>query len=481
MKKKRIVLGIICVIAILAIVIIGFVVFNQKKNHGLSKKDPQSLTIWHYYNGAQGIEFEQLVAEFNDTVGRDMGIVVYAESKSSINDLNIALMDSAQKKVGAEEMPNLFQCYQATAMDLDQLGVLGSFDPYLSEEEKSEYVDSYMEEAKLGVGNEMKLFPFAKSTEVLMLNKTDWDAFAQETGATTDDLATWEGLAKTAEKYYNWSGGEAFFGRDAFANYMVIGAKQLGKEFFPVQDGQVSLQVDQDVCRKLWDNYYVPFVKGYYASVGRFRSDDIKLGIIVAQVCSNTSATYFPSEVAVEDGTSYPIDFMVLPVPNFEGCDPLVVQQGADMAMKKGTEREEYASTVFLKWFTQKQQNVRYALNSSYLPVKKDAIQKDVIDQFMTENEENMSGIERETMKVALKQVETSDLYASKGFLNGDQARDVLNTSMADWAMNDYAEVAERIENGEDREEVLQDYLSEEHFEAWFLDCKEHLERVLPQ
>ena len=218
MKKKRIVLGIICVIAILAIVIIGLVVFNQKKNHGLSKKDPQSLTIWHYYNGAQGIEFEQLVAEFNDTVGRDMGIVVYAESKSSINDLNIALMDSAQKKVGAEEMPNLFQCYQATAMDLDQLGVLGSFDPYLSEEEKSEYVDSYMEEAKLGVGNEMKLFPFAKSTEVLMLNKTDWDAFAQETGATTDDLATWEGLAKTAEKYYNWSGGEAFFGRDAFAN-----------------------------------------------------------------------------------------------------------------------------------------------------------------------------------------------------------------------------------------------------------------------
>ena len=68
MKKKRIVLGIICVIAILAIVIIGLVVFNQKKNHGLSKKDPQSLTIWHYYNGAQGIEFEQLVAEFNDII-----------------------------------------------------------------------------------------------------------------------------------------------------------------------------------------------------------------------------------------------------------------------------------------------------------------------------------------------------------------------------------------------------------------------------
>ena len=481
MKKKRIVLGFICVIAILAIVIIGLVVFNQKKNHGLSKNDPQSLTIWHYYNGAQGIEFEQLVAEFNDTVGRDMGIVVYAESKSSINDLNIALMDSAQKKVGAEEMPNLFQCYQATAMDLDQLGLLGSFDPYLTEAERAEYLDSYMEEAKLGAGDEMKLFPFAKSTEVMMLNKTDWDVFAQDTGVTVEDLKTWEGLAEVAEKYYNWSDGEAFFGRDAFANYMVIGAKQLGKEFFPVQNGQVSLQVDHDVCRKLWDNYYVPFVKGHYASVGRFRSDDIKLGIIIAQVCSNTSATYFPREVAAEDGVSYPIDFMVLPVPNFEGFDPLIVQQGADMAMKKGTEREEYASTVFLKWFTEKEQNVRYALHSCYLPVKKDSIQKDVIEQYMAENEEDMSGIERETMKVALLEVETCDSYASKGFLNGDQAREVLNTSMTDWAMNDYAEITKRIENGENREEVLQDYLSDEHFEAWYVNCKEHLEGAIPQ
>ena len=32
-----------------------------------------------------------------------------------------------------------------------------------------------------------------------MLNKTDWDKFAQATGAETDDLATIEGVTATAE------------------------------------------------------------------------------------------------------------------------------------------------------------------------------------------------------------------------------------------------------------------------------------------
>ena len=50
------------------------------------------------------------------------------------------------------------------------------------------------------------------------------------------DLETVEGLVDTAEKYYNWTDeqteepddGKAFFGRDAMANYMFVGAKQLG-------------------------------------------------------------------------------------------------------------------------------------------------------------------------------------------------------------------------------------------------------------
>ena len=79
-----------------------------------------------------------------------------------------------------------------------------------------------------------------------------------------------EGLVATAEKYYDWTDartevpddGKALFGRDAMANYMLIGAKDLGSTLFTVENGKMTVNLTEDVARKLWDNYYVPFVKG---------------------------------------------------------------------------------------------------------------------------------------------------------------------------------------------------------------------------
>ena len=55
-----------------------------------------------------------------------------------------------------------------------------------------------------GDGN-IKIFPVAKSTELLFLNDTDWRAFSDATGASYEDLSTIEGLVSTAETYYNWT------------------------------------------------------------------------------------------------------------------------------------------------------------------------------------------------------------------------------------------------------------------------------------
>lgn len=101
--------------------------------------------------------------------------------------------------------------------------------------------------------------------------------------------------------------------------------------------------------RKIWEHFYVPYVKGYFRHVGQYRSDDVKLGEIIALVCSSSSAVYFPAEVTPVDGSPYPIEHLVLPLPNFDQTTPCAVQQGAGMAVTKSTEAEEYASVIFLK------------------------------------------------------------------------------------------------------------------------------------
>lgn len=39
-------------------------------------------------------------------------------------------------------------------------------------------MDSYIEEGKIGLNGELEIFPVAKSTEIMMMNKTVWDEFS---------------------------------------------------------------------------------------------------------------------------------------------------------------------------------------------------------------------------------------------------------------------------------------------------------------
>ena len=120
------------------------------------------------------------------------------------------------------------------------------------------------------------------------------------------------------------------------ANYMLIGTRQLGTELVSLkEDGSVALDFPEDVARKLWDNYYVPYINGYFSAVGRFRSDDVKTGNVICFVGSSASSTFFPSEVILSDEESYPIEIGVLNSPKFAGGEDFAVQQGAGMVVVK--------------------------------------------------------------------------------------------------------------------------------------------------
>lgn len=451
---------------------------NKSKNHGLNPKNPQEITIWNYYNGAQAVAFEASVNEFNNSVGREKGIIVTAQSKSSIEDLSDALTASANQEVGAEEMPDIFQCYSDSAVVLDQKDILADLNQYITKEERDKYIDSYIEEGIWGSDGSWKLFPFAKSTELLALNKTDWEPFAKETNTQLSKLSTWEGLCDAAGKYYEWSGGRSFFGRDAFANYMIIGSMQLGTELFQVTDGIVTVNLDESVMKRLWDNFYIPYIKGYYKHTGRYRSDDVKIGEILCCVCSTSGMAYFPKEVTIESQDPYPIETIVLPVPNFENTEPYAVQQGASMAVAKSSEQREYASVVFLQWFTQAEQNISYALESNYLPVTKEANSYEIVKKQFANLSFDISDITKESIKVSLEQINSSALYTTKGFEQGEAARNVLETSMLELAYKDREEILARIQAGDDKDEALKPYLTDDYFKQWFQNLEQELNNV---
>ena len=471
MNRRKKAVGNICLAAVLVFGLTGCGDRNP-----LDPGNPVSLTVWHYYNGSQQTAFDALVEEFNDTVGREKGIFVQSYSQGSVSDLEAAVRDSIDGKVGADEMPDMFSSYADTAYEVEQAGALANLSEYLDEEELGKYVDSYIQEGCIASDGTLRIFPTAKSTEVTMINKTDWEPFAEATGASLEDLKTVEGITAVSQAYYEWTDsqtpdvpedGRAFYGRDAVANYFLIGMQQLGVEIFQVENGALTLNTPKEELYRLWENYYVPMVKGYFGAYGSFRSDDVKTGDLLAYTGSTTSAMYFPDQVELDDG-SRTIDYIVTTAPVFEGGAQYAVQQGAGMVVSKSDEKHEYAAVEFLKWFTEAENNLQFGCVSGYLPVTKEAGSVEKLDQVIAEHELEVAPKTYDCLTTIFNEMEGMTLYTNKSFENGSAARKVLEYHLADQAAADRAVVAAALEEGKSLEEASASYVSQEAFETWY-------------
>lgn len=444
---------------------------------------PVSIEIWHYYNGSLQNSFNKMIERFNSTVGAENNIVASAYSQGSISELENSVLNAADKKVGSGSLPNIFASYADTAYEMEKTGMLADLDMYFTPEELSEYIDSYIEEGRIGNNGELYIFPIAKCTETFMLNKTEWDVFADASGTSLDDMRTAEGVAETARKYYEWTDsltpdipydGKAFYGRDAMANLFIIGSKQMGHEIFRVENGKVSIDVDESVMRRIWDMYYVPYISGYFSSGGKYRSDDVKVGNIISLIGSTSSAVYFPTEVTDKNGT-HSIESEILPMPIFEGGETVHVQQGAGMVVTKSTPEEEEASAVFLKWFTENENNIAFSAESGYLPVKKEANDYEYYKETAKQLGIEISPTNDKVIKAALGCAANSELYTSKAFSGGQEARGILETAMSSKAEADRTAVKELLAGGATLDEAVGSFNTDENFAEWFNDLKNKL------
>ena len=469
---KRIGMRRLAAFAAAAALVLGLVGCGGAQSTAQGNTEPVNLNVWTYYNGDQLESFNKLVDTFNDTVGKEKNITVESYSQGSVNDLEAQVMAAAQGKVGASAMPNIFMAYADTAYAMDQMGELADLAPYFTDEERAAYVDSYLTEGDFDDSGSIKIFPVAKSTELLFLNDTDWKLFAAATGARYSDLETVEGLVKTAEAYYNWTDaqtdtpndGKALFGRDAIANYMLIGAKELGDTIFDVKDGKMTMGLSEDVARKLWDNYYVPYIKGWCSASGKFRSDDIKIGSLLAYVGSSSSASFFPTQVLTSDTESHGIEMAALPCPSFAGCEPVAVQQGAGMVVIPGTEDEISACVAFLKWFTQPENNLQFSVQSGYMPVTYAANSISALENSGLTVSESIHKV----LSLSIDAIDRSKLYTTHAFPDALRARNTLQYALEDRVTADRATVLERLAAGQTPEEAEAEFLTDAYFDAWY-------------
>lgn len=434
-----------------------------------SHSTPTSIVVWHYYSGSQQEAFQAQVDAFNHTVGLRENIVVTALSKSNISKLYESVADSFAGKVGAEPLPDAFSAYSDGAWDYVRDGKLTDLSAYFTEDELKELNSSYLKEGQLSQASGLYIFPIQKSSEALYLNWTAWEPFAAACGVTTDDLATWEGVADVAAKYYAWSNGRHFFGRDAYANYLLVGSTELGEAMFQTNGGKADFHLNREILRRMWDHFVVPYAKGYYNAAGRYRSDDMKTGDLIAFVGATSSASFTPTQVTDPDGNMTDIEVRVLEVPSFAGVEQrCAVQQGAGMVVVKSDETRERAAATFLRYLTEPEANIAIALKSGYMPVRTSAASSESIRAAMEKNNVSADSSMGQTLLICANTLTECHLVYTPPFENVYQARNTVEDSLLQNCADLRKSFDAAVASGLSREEAVVQCLGDDAFDAWY-------------
>ncbi len=385
-------------IKIISFILLLFIIITGCGNNSLlNPNEPVIITLWHNYGGQMEASMNDLVDEFNGTVGKEQGIIINITSVSSSSALYDKIVASAEGIPGSSELPNITTGYPKSALILNKNEKLLDLKEYFSEKELDQYLPRFIEEGV--ISDKLAVFPTAKSTEVLFLNKTLFDQFSDATGIEIETLTTFEGISDAAIKYYEWTDsktpdipndGKSFYTSDSWFNIAQIGMNQFGDNFIVNEAINYS-----DNYKKIWSAYFEAAIKGGFAIYNGYSSDLAKTGEIVCSTGSTAGILFYGDTITYKDNTIENVEYEILPYPIFKGGNKIALQRGGGMIVTKSSKEKEYASVEFLKWFTAPEQNMKFISETGYLPVTKRA--------FETKIEENINRVENVNIKKLLK------------------------------------------------------------------------------
>ena len=334
----------------------------------LDPDNPVTLTLWHVYGEQTDSPMNQLVAEFNATVGQEKGIVVSVTNVTNTSKIGGQLKSALEGEPGAPEMPDIFSAHTSHA------GLLGAenlvdWNEWFSEKELKEYVPEFVDSGMTDAG--LSIFPVSKSSYALFLNGSQFDRFSADTGITYDDLATWEGFFDAAEKYYEWSGGKTFCAMDYLIRHVEL----------DIQSGKAAPEFEEDgwfdtedpAVYDSWMMFAEPLAQGHIAVSELYSNTHVTTGEMLCGIGSTASIIYFNDTVTYPDNTSEPMNLRVLPLPMSGGEVEYIPQSGVGMAALKTTDQKAEAAAEFVRWFTEAKRNLDFVVQTGYMPVCIDA------------------------------------------------------------------------------------------------------------
>lgn len=339
----------------------------RENRSDLNPNEPVTLTVWHVYGEQAESPMNRLIDEFNETAGREKGILLDVTSMTNSTQIGQQLSDALADKPGAPDMPDLFFCHTDNAAALGKDRLI-DWNDWFTPEERAAYVADFLAEGT--IGGSLTVFPVSKSTHLLFLNGTQFDRFAAATGHSYGDLKTWDGFYAAAADYTKWSGGKVFCAFDYPLRTAELDAASQGMKVSPDDEW---FDFSSGAFRSAWLKFGKAMAQGNAVVSDLYSNTQVMTGEVIAGISSSAAILYYNDRVTYPDNTSEPLCLKVLPLPQTPGGTAYATQAGVGLCALKTTAQKAEAASVFAHWLTESGRNLDFVVKTGYMPVTNEA------------------------------------------------------------------------------------------------------------
>ncbi len=338
-------------------------------------KDNVTVVFWHTQTGGNLAVIQDMVNQFNTTVGTQKKITVKEEYQGNYTQLYQKNLAAIQ----ANTPPDMAVAYESYIPDYMKAKAVAELDGYVKALDKKSMDDiftGYIETNKFPqFSNKMLSFPFTKSVAAMYFN-ADLIAAAGVRVPTIEKPWTVaefeEACAKITKKDAAGKTTTYALALTTDASYFDMALYALGGKPLTADNKAAAFNTGAGLQ---WVELIERLVKSgaAYLPQGYDWQNDFAAGKVALTFQSSTGVPYIRD--LMTDKGKKPEGFkwgLGLP-PQADTTKPKTVMFGANIAVFKTTELKQAACWEFIKWFTDTTQTVKWSVASSYMPIRKSA------------------------------------------------------------------------------------------------------------
>jgi multiple sugar transport system substrate-binding protein len=345
-----------------------------------------TVTFWHVYGQSKEALLLEYIAEFEEMYPN---VTIDASSQGDYDSLRnktglaitsgiaptmvVAYPDHVAGYLNSKAVIPLDDfIYDETWGLRDQEGEIGLGD----------FVSSYVNENRQYIGGYMYSLPYSKSTEMMVFNKTIFEA----NGLTvpTDRAVSFEELEDYADVLVGDGANqcEYLINYDSPANFFINNVRMWDGGYTNIA-GEILVDNANTISM-------LNTIKGYF--------EDKTIALPIAWNQAYGSANFVAGDACMTVGSTAGISYNiptdnsfeigVAPIPQWDEDHKAATQQGPNVAiLKNSTDAERLAAWLFIKYITDTDQTAKWSMETGYLPVRYSAFESNRYQFFLDIND----------------------------------------------------------------------------------------------